>query len=124
MNPERHVDTLCLLTSVAYPRLLQGKIVLHIDSSGRADKLPFGIDCGPHVIVRVQPLKGELSRYSVSFSDEPDEVEEDIVHTAAVPNRIVHTSEFENPWLPSTRKTQLCPSSPVWALQVPDRASI
>ncbi|KAF8338748.1 uncharacterized protein EI90DRAFT_3038954 [Cantharellus anzutake] len=69
----------------------KGKIVLHIDPSGRADRLPFGIDCGPYVIIRVQPMKGELCRYGVSSSDEPDEVEEEIVHTATVPNRIVHT---------------------------------
>ena len=34
----------------------QGKILLHIDQSGRSDPLPFGSDGGPHVIVRVKPI--------------------------------------------------------------------
>ena len=46
----------------------------------------------PFVIIRVQPLAGDLSRYSVTSSDPHDEGEEDIVQTARVPSRIVQTS--------------------------------
>ncbi|KAF8592181.1 hypothetical protein K439DRAFT_1626199 [Ramaria rubella] len=67
------------------------KIVLHIDPSGAADPLPFGINAPPYVIVRVQPMAGELCRYAVTSSDPNDEKEEDIVHTATVPARIVQT---------------------------------
>ncbi|KAI5117382.1 hypothetical protein M0805_009072 [Coniferiporia weirii] len=67
------------------------KIVLHIDSLGDADPLPFGMNGPPYVVVRVQPLPGELCRYTVHSNDPNDEPEEDIVQTARVPARIVHT---------------------------------
>lgn len=72
----------------------QPKIVLHIDPSGAADPLPFGINAPPYVIVRAQPLAGELCRYAVTSSDPSDEGEEDIVHTATVPAKIVQTSKY------------------------------
>jgi protein ECT2 len=71
----------------------QPKIVLHLDPSGVADPLPFGISAPPYVIVRVQPMAGELCRYVVTSSDPDDEGEEDIVHTASVPARVVQTSK-------------------------------
>ena len=74
----------------------QSKIVLHIDSEGNADPLPFGANkmIAPFVIVRVQPMAGELCRYRVTSSDPDDDPEEDIVQTARVPGRVVHTSAF------------------------------
>jgi hypothetical protein len=70
----------------------QTKIVVHIDASGSADPIPFGINASPFVVVRVQPMAGELSRCTVTSSDPNDESEEDIVQTARVPSRIVQTS--------------------------------
>ncbi|KAG8763089.1 hypothetical protein FRC12_008720 [Ceratobasidium sp. 428] len=72
------------------------KVVVHIDAAGTADPLPFGmggpgVSGAPYVIVRVQPIAGELCRFSVSSSNEDDEREEDIVHTPSVPGRIVQT---------------------------------
>ncbi|CAE6479972.1 unnamed protein product, partial [Rhizoctonia solani] len=45
----------------------------------------------PYVVIRVQPLAGELCRFAVSSCNEDDEREEDIVHTPSVPGRIVQT---------------------------------
>ncbi|TDL29908.1 hypothetical protein BD410DRAFT_811372 [Rickenella mellea] len=67
------------------------KVVVHIDALGCADPLPFGMNGPPFVVVRVQPMAGELCRYTVSSSDPEDEPEEDIVQTARVPGRIVQT---------------------------------
>ncbi len=67
--------------------------MLHIDSLGMADPLPFGSNDAPYVIVRVHPMEGDLSRYSVTSSDPDDEPEEDILQTSLVPNKIVHTSK-------------------------------
>jgi hypothetical protein len=70
----------------------QTKIVVHIDALGSADPIPFGMNAPPFVVVRVQPMAGELSRYTVTSSDPEDEGEEDIVQTGRVPFRIVQTS--------------------------------
>ncbi|THH28409.1 hypothetical protein EUX98_g5772 [Antrodiella citrinella] len=67
------------------------KIVLHIDHEGSADPIPFGVRNPPFVVVRVQPMAGELSRYTVTSSDPNDEAEEDIVQTGRVPERVVQT---------------------------------
>ncbi|KIJ70110.1 hypothetical protein HYDPIDRAFT_104781 [Hydnomerulius pinastri MD-312] len=67
------------------------KIVMHIDPQGTADPLPFGMAGPPYVVVRVQPMAGEISRYSVTSSDPIDEPEEDIMQTARIPGRIVQT---------------------------------
>jgi hypothetical protein len=72
----------------------QPKLVVHIDEFGAADPLPFGTGSAPHVIIRIQPMAGNLSRYVVSSSDPNDDGEEDIVQTARVPARIVQTSEL------------------------------
>ena len=72
---------------------LQTKIVLHIDETGTADPLPFGMRGPPFVVVRVHPMAGELSRYTVTSNDPNDEPEEDIVQTARVPGRIIQTSK-------------------------------
>ncbi|KAF8759902.1 RhoGEF domain [Rhizoctonia solani] len=59
---------------------------------GTADPLPFGMaGAPPYVVIRVQPLAGELCRFAVSSCNEEDEREEDIVHTPSVPGRIVQT---------------------------------
>ncbi|KAH7931234.1 hypothetical protein BV22DRAFT_1115616 [Leucogyrophana mollusca] len=67
------------------------KIVLHIDPQGTADPIPFGMNGPPFVVVRVQPMAGEISRYTVTSSDPHDEPEEDIVQTARIPGRIIQT---------------------------------
>ncbi|KAG2042276.1 hypothetical protein BDR03DRAFT_944957 [Suillus americanus] len=67
------------------------KIVMHIDTLGTADPIPFGINGPPYVVVRIQPMAGEISRYTVTSSDPSDESEEDIVQTARIPSRIVQT---------------------------------
>lgn len=82
----------CVLTN----NRLQTKIVVQIDPVGTADPIPFGSRGPPYVVVRVQPMAGELSRYSVT-SNNPDEDddndgEEDIVQSSRVPDRIVQTS--------------------------------
>ncbi|OAX44507.1 hypothetical protein K503DRAFT_861342 [Rhizopogon vinicolor AM-OR11-026] len=67
------------------------KIVMHIDTLGTADPIPFGMNGPPYVVVRVQPMAGEISRYTVTSSDPMDEPEEDIVQTSRIPGRIVQT---------------------------------
>lgn len=75
-------------------RLVQTKIVMHIDTLGTADPIPFGMNGPPYVVVRIQPMAGEISRYTVTSSDPSDESEEDIVQTARIPGRIVQTSSY------------------------------
>ncbi|TFY55472.1 hypothetical protein EVG20_g9304 [Dentipellis fragilis] len=67
------------------------KVIVHIDPLGSADPIPFGMNAPPYVSIRLQPMAGDLSRYSVTSSDPNDEGEEDIVQTLRVPDRIVHT---------------------------------
>ncbi|KAI6152177.1 hypothetical protein BKA82DRAFT_4108101 [Pisolithus tinctorius] len=67
------------------------KIVMHIDPLGTADPISFGMDGPPYVIVRVQPMAGEISRYSVTSTDPSGDPEEEIVQTARIPGRIVQT---------------------------------
>ncbi|OBZ70183.1 Rho guanine nucleotide exchange factor gef2 [Grifola frondosa] len=67
------------------------RIVLHIDPSGSADPIPFGMGGPPFVVVRVHPMAGQLSRYTVTSSDPDEEVEEDIMQTHRVKERIVQT---------------------------------
>ncbi|KAI0797051.1 hypothetical protein C8Q75DRAFT_223510 [Abortiporus biennis] len=68
------------------------KVVVHIDREGAADPIPFGLPGPPIVVITVQPIAGELSRYSVSSVDPSQDMEEgDIVQTARVPERIIHT---------------------------------
>lgn len=49
------------LTSRAF-FLSQAKIVVQVDESGGARPLLFGDGCAPHVVVRVQPLVGNMCR--------------------------------------------------------------
>ena len=65
---------------------------MHIDQDGVADAVPFGETDGPYVVVRVQPMAGDLARYNVTSNYE-DEPEEDIMQTIRIPERIVQTSE-------------------------------
>ncbi|KAI0751111.1 hypothetical protein C8Q80DRAFT_1155611 [Daedaleopsis nitida] len=66
------------------------KIVMHIDQEGLADAIPFGDVEGPYVVVKIQPMAGELARYNVTSSYE-DEPEEDIMQTSRIAERIVQT---------------------------------
>lgn len=68
--------------------------MVHIDALGSADPIPFGTPGPPFVVVRIQPMAGELARYTVESSDLNDEGEEDILQIARVPNRIVQTSTY------------------------------
>ncbi|KAI0677226.1 hypothetical protein C8Q78DRAFT_961156 [Trametes maxima] len=67
------------------------KIVMHVDPMGVADAIPFGSRAPPYVVVRIQPMAGELARYKVTSSDPDDEPEEDIMQTSRIPERIVQT---------------------------------
>ncbi|KAF8622083.1 hypothetical protein AX15_007227 [Amanita polypyramis BW_CC] len=67
------------------------KIVVHIDSIGSADPIPFGVGGPPFARIRLQPMAGGLCRFVVSSNDPNDESEEDIVQTERVPSRIVQT---------------------------------
>ncbi|KAI0035678.1 hypothetical protein K488DRAFT_42843, partial [Vararia minispora EC-137] len=67
------------------------KVVVQIDPSGAADPLPFGIEGPPYVVIRVQPIEGDLARYKVTSSDPGDDNEEDIVQAGRVPERIIQT---------------------------------
>jgi len=67
-------------------------VVVHIDADGVADPIPFGVGGPPMVVIRVQPMAGELSKFVVSSSDSSDEGEDDIIQTDRVPGRIVQTS--------------------------------
>lgn len=73
---------------------------MHIDHEGVADAIPFGDRDGPYVVVRVQPMAGELARYNVTSSYE-DEPEEDIMQTTRIPERIVQTSKNRVDALPN-----------------------
>ena len=68
-------------------------MVVQIDGDGTADQIPFGIGGPPMVVIRVQPMAGELSKFVVASSDSSDEGEEDIIQTERIPGRIVQTSE-------------------------------
>ncbi|KIY49377.1 hypothetical protein FISHEDRAFT_41844 [Fistulina hepatica ATCC 64428] len=75
------------------------KAVVHIDPLGSADNIPFGMGGPPLVVIRVQPMAGDLCRYKVTSSNEyrysaSDDIEvdeEDIVQIGRVPYRIVQT---------------------------------
>ncbi|KAH7098762.1 hypothetical protein BKA62DRAFT_711749 [Auriculariales sp. MPI-PUGE-AT-0066] len=70
----------------------KSKVILHIDQSGEADPVPFGMNGdGPFVVIRVQPLDGEVSRYRVTTGTDEEEPEEVIVSTSDVPERVVQT---------------------------------
>lgn len=66
---------------------------MHIDSLGTADPISFGTDgTAPFVVIRVQPLAGDVCRFLVSSTDPQDAGENEIEHTVRVPSRIVRTS--------------------------------
>ncbi|KAG5716704.1 Rho guanine nucleotide exchange factor gef2 [Termitomyces sp. T112] len=66
------------------------KTVVHIDPLGSSDALPLGLGVAPFASIRIQPLAGQLCRYTVRSSMD-DDTEEDIVQTERVPSRIVDT---------------------------------
>ncbi|KAG6869324.1 hypothetical protein C0993_000077 [Termitomyces sp. T159_Od127] len=66
------------------------KIVVHIDPLGSSDALPLGLGVAPFASIRIQPLAGQLCRYTVRSSMD-DDTEEDIVQTERVPSRIIDT---------------------------------
>jgi protein ECT2 len=69
--------------------------VLHIDSLGTADPIPFGVDGNPpFVVIRVHPLAGDLCKFSVGSTDPNDLGDEDIDQTAAISSKAVRTSKF------------------------------
>ncbi|EJU06625.1 hypothetical protein DACRYDRAFT_103575 [Dacryopinax primogenitus] len=102
--PEREIETVRGKTTFAkayfnvYHRTAylgepkKGKIVLHVDPrETQADDLPFGVDGGPYVIVRVQPMEGDLARIRVTTRDPAEPIEEDIIETAEIPARVINT---------------------------------
>lgn len=100
------------------------KVVVHIDSTGMADPIPFGLS-GPLVRIRVQLLAGGLCRYAVSASDPANETEEDIVQTERVPSRVVQTSQslLPVPLLLALWMLQK-PSSSIWSVPVQNRKEL
>jgi hypothetical protein len=90
-EPQKVVNKLYRYIPLTSPP--QTKVVLHIDELGSSDPIPFGVTGPPFVSIRVQPMAGALSRYKVTSSDPNDELEEDIVQTGRVADRVVHTSE-------------------------------
>jgi len=92
LQEPKKVGAIFFILSVTEP-LGQTKVVVHIDPSGCADPIPFGMGGPPLVVIRIQPMAGELCRYTVTSREPTDEGEEDIVQTARVPARIVHTSK-------------------------------
>ncbi|CCA70680.1 hypothetical protein PIIN_04614 [Serendipita indica DSM 11827] len=67
------------------------KVVVHVDSSNEADRIPFGIVGGPFVVIRLQPMPGGLCRYNITCNSPDEEEEEHILHTEVVPIRILQT---------------------------------
>ncbi|KAI0089204.1 hypothetical protein BDY19DRAFT_993422 [Irpex rosettiformis] len=63
------------------------KIVVQVDQSGAADPVEFGPK-GPFVVVRIQPLEGNLARFAVSSYYQLDDGEEEIVQTDTVAGRV------------------------------------
>jgi len=95
MKEARKVNLLCLICvrPIAYAHP-QTKVVVHIDALASSDPIPFGLNGNPpYVSIRVQPMAGELCRYTVT-SNQPDESDQDIVQTGRVPDRIVQTSTY------------------------------
>jgi hypothetical protein len=68
--------------------------VVHIDPTGTADPLLFGLEGPPYVVIRVQPMEGELARYKVTSSDPSDDDDEDIVQVGRIPERVIQTSAW------------------------------
>ncbi|KAG8796883.1 hypothetical protein FRC17_007919, partial [Serendipita sp. 399] len=68
------------------------KVVIHVDPSKEADKIPFGIVGGPFVVIRLQPMEGGLCRYNVTCNSPDEEEEEHILHLEVVPGRIMQTT--------------------------------
>ena len=100
---------------------LQPKVVVHVDSSNEADRIPFGIVGGPFVIIRLQPMPGGLCRYNVTCNSLDEDEEEHILHFEAVPARILQTSKHHlRRYL--AHLTRL--SSPVWSLLVQYNCSL
>lgn len=69
---------------------------MHVDPMGTADAIPFGSHAPPYVVLRVQPMAGELARYKVASSDPDEEPEEDIMQTTFIPDRVLQTSELDS----------------------------
>ena len=107
LQEPKKVSAIFSILRVADP-LEQTKVVVHIDPSGCADPIPFGMGGPPLVVIRIQPMAGELCRYTVTSREPTDEGEEDIVQTARVPGRIVQTSKRNI----STSQRSLILSSP------------
>lgn len=57
-----------------------------------ADPIPFGVESGPYVVVRVRPRSDGLSVYSVSSCDASDEGDEDMIPSSNVASHIAQTS--------------------------------
>jgi len=90
----------------------KSKVILHVDQSGTADPVPFGVDeDGPFVVIRVQPLEGDVTRYTVMSDSEDDVPVEDIIHTSAIPDRVLQTSQLFLSSCPLLDTDILCQSS-------------
>lgn len=93
LQESKKASKIIIIHGFSYLYIAKTKVVVHIDPLGSADPVPFGMDGPPFVRIRVQPMAGELCRYTVMSNDPDDDSEEDIVQTARVPARIIQTSE-------------------------------
>lgn len=93
MREPKKASTSCCYFGCSYLYCLQTKLVVHVDRTGAAAPVEFG-PRGPFVVVRIQPLEGDFSRFSVSSLFQTDEGEEEIVHTETVAGRVVGLSAF------------------------------
>ncbi|KAL1722372.1 hypothetical protein EV715DRAFT_247584 [Schizophyllum commune] len=68
------------------------KAVVHVDASGSADNIPFGVGGPPFVCIRLQPMAGELCRMRITSSSEDTDGEEDeVLQANRVSARVVQT---------------------------------
>ncbi|KAL1747651.1 hypothetical protein HDZ31DRAFT_60984 [Schizophyllum fasciatum] len=68
------------------------KAVVHVDASGSADNIPFGVGGPPFVCIRLQPMAGDLCRIRITSSSEDTDGEEDeVLQANRVSSRVVQT---------------------------------
>ena len=90
----------------------KSKVILHIDQRDTADSVPFNVDGdSPFVVIRVQPLEGEIARYAVMSYPEDDAPVEEIIYTSAILDRVLQTSQSFRSSRPLLDADMLCQSS-------------
>lgn len=92
----------------------KGKVLVHLDEEGVSLPLEFGND-GPIVIIRLQPLAGDLCKLHASSRD-PDEISKDmeILRTDEVISRIVQVVHTYGVFRFKTTSAS-CPNTPTYS---------